>query len=325
MDSRLSFIEAPTAHASQPMCDAVHTGLTSHPKTLPCRFFYDRAGSELFEQITSLPEYYLTRCEAEILSKSSGEIVEAVGKGLSVCEFGSGSSAKTRSLLSAAFDRNSELHYVPIDISREFLRESSETLLGEYPSLSITAIAGEYSDAVSYIPDEEGARLILFLGSNIGNFCHGSAAAFLKQIQVVMRPEDRLLVGVDLVKDRDVLHAAYNDAAGVTGQFNLNLLSRVNRELGGQFVLDNFNHEAPFDEDESRIEMRLVCRDGGCYRVEDLDSEYEFQPGEWIVTEWSHKYTPASFGELAESAGLEVSASWQDSKGWFAEYLLQRS
>lgn len=304
------------------LCETVYRGLSSTPKSLPPRLFYDHAGSELFEAITDLPEYYPTRTEAAILERYAAEIVERTGTGLTMVEFGAGSSRKTRLLIEAALSRQGSLEYVPIDISRAFLRESAEALLREYPDLRVTALAGEYFDAALAIPEASGPRLILFLGSNIGNLPHADAIEFLRRVRRAMRPGDRLLVGTDLVKDASTLEAAYDDAQGVTARFNLNLLARINRELGGGFDLKCFRHVAPWDAGQERIEMRLVSLADQRVRIEDLDWEFDLAEGEPIVTEWSQKYTAESFAALCAPAGLEVAARWTDERGWFAEWLL---
>ncbi len=325
MDTRLELIEGLTARKPDDFCAAVHDGLSQCPKELPSRFFYDQRGSELFEQITALPEYYPTRCEAEILRRNSAAILTNMGPDASIVEFGSGSSAKTRMLLSAALARQNELWYVPVDISRTFLLDSAEALLSEYQNLRITAVAAEYNEAVELLPPAKGPRLILFLGSNIGNLVDEVAIRFLSEVRDRMSETDRLLVGADLVKDRQVLRLAYNDPSGVTAEFNKNLLVRINRDLHGNFDPDSFRHEAIYDEAESRIEMRLISTRNQQVRIADLETAYPFEPDEPIVTEWSHKYTRESFSRLARSASLEICAEWNDEKHWFSEFLLAPS
>ncbi len=321
--NRLRFVEARAAHMPEVLCQAVEEGLTRAQKELPCRYFYDSAGSDLFEQICRLPEYYPTRTEQAILERHAPEMLEAAGREIALVEFGSGSSYKTRILMTAALDRQSALHYAPIDISTHFLRESAHALLEEYDRLSITAIAGEYRDGIRSLPAHEGPRLILFLGSNIGNFEEADAVSFLAAIRARMQPHDRILVGVDLVKDRAVLHAAYNDSQGITANFNKNLLLRINRELGGEFQLNAFTHDAPFVEKKSRIEMRLVSQKEQCVRIGALDKRFAFAQGEYINTENSHKYTLDGFTRLSSSAGLMVQERWLDSREWFAVLLLK--
>ena len=320
---RLRFVDVCSEAPCEPLAETVRRGLSSSPKILPPRLFYDRVGSELFEAITELPEYYPTRTEASILADRADEIVEAVGAGLAMVEFGSGSSRKTRLLIEAALRRQAALDYAPVDISRDFLRESAEALLAEYRGLSVTALAGEYFDAALEMPPADGPRLILFLGSNVGNLDAPDAVRLLARLREGMAPRDRLLVGTDLVKDAAVLEAAYDDAQGVTARFNLNLLARLNRDLGAGFDLARFRHAAPWDPAARRIEMRLVSQGDQRVRVEALDAGFAFADGEAIVTEWSQKYTPASFAALCAPAGLEVCASWTDEREWFAEWLLR--
>lgn len=321
---RLSFVEVPPQNASQDFRSAVEEGMSAPQKTLPCRFFYDAAGSDLFERITALPEYYLTGCEAQILAQYSPEIVEAMSGPFSIIEFGSGSSAKTRHLLSAATSAHGKLSYSPIDISRDFLRESSIALLAEYPCLEITAIASEYFDAVTALPRSSTPRLFLFLGSNIGNFEPEQAQEFLSLIGSTMRAGDRLLIGIDLIKDVGMIEAAYNDSAGVTEAFNKNLLARINRELSGQFDLDLFEHHAPFVADKERVEMRLICRQDHEVEIGKLGRRYHFVRGEYIHTENSCKYSRDSFAGLCRSAGLIINSTWSDPRSLFSAVMLER-
>lgn len=298
-------------------------GLGAQPKSLPTQFLYDRRGSELFEQITELPEYYPTRTERSILEGHADEIVEAAGPGAAIIEFGSGSSVKTRLLIEAALRRHGSLRYLPIDISFDFLKSSSQTLLSDYPGLRITALGAEYFDAAEALPGHDGPRLILFLGSNIGNLTREEAVEFLGRVRRNMLPQDRMLVGIDLIKDPNVLVAAYNDRKGVTAEFNRNLLRRINRELDGHFVEGCFRHSAPYDEQEQRIEMRLYSIGDQHVRVDALDQTFDFADGEYIHTEWSHKYTPETFANLCAPAGLRIDHLWTDQRHWFGLALLR--
>ena len=319
---RLDFLEAPSRHLPLPFQTVVSQGLAAAQKHLPCRFFYDTPGSHLFEQICSLPEYYPTRTEQAILQRHAPELTARAGDDLTLVEFGSGSSFKTRLLMDALLARQNQLHYLPIDISKEFLHHSALTLLTEYSDLSVTAIAGEYNDAIDALPPDSGPRLFLFLGSNIGNFEREEAIAFLRRMRRRMQPNDRLLLGVDLVKDPTVLEAAYNDAAGVTAAFNKNLLQRCNRELQADFDLAQFDHHAPFIPAESRIEMRLVSRCDQTVTLGATDERFHFRAGEFIHTEYSHKYTLSDVYTLCRQAGLETMACRQDERGWFNVSLL---
>lgn len=319
----VDFVELPGHRVLEPFADAVRRGLSSAPRNLPSRFFYDAAGSDLFEKIMELPEYYLTRCEKEILSDYAAEIVAEVGEDLTLIEFGSGNSAKTRLLIEAALSGSGRVHYVPIDISAECLRSSTEDLAAAYRELHITAFAAEYNDAIPLLPAHEAPRLFLFMGSNIGNFEHREAVAFLGTLRRHMKPEDRVLVGYDLAKEVAILETAYNDAAGVTAAFNRNILARMNSELGARFDLASFDHQAPFVAAKSRIEMHLVSRVRQVVPVCALDEAFEFGAGESIHTESSHKYTDAAFTGIAMAAGLNAVRTWKDMRGWFAVSLLE--
>jgi L-histidine N-alpha-methyltransferase len=325
LENRFEFVEVRGEQPRLTLCRAVREGLGSQPKSLPTQFLYDRRGSELFEQITELPEYYPTRTERAILEARSSEIVEAAGDGAAIIEFGSGSSVKTRLLIEAALARRPELRYLPIDISFDFLKSSSAELLRDYPGLRITALGGEYFDAADSLPTHDGPRLILFLGSNIGNLTREEAVDFLRRVRGNMTAEDRMLVGLDLVKDRATLEAAYNDRQGITAEFNLNLLRRINRELDGHFDERRFQHDAPYDEVEQRIEMRLYSVGDQRVRVDGVDLSFDFADGEYIHTEWSHKYTRESFSALSAHAGLSIEHLWTDGRQWFGLALLRCS
>lgn len=319
----LRLLDVPPAHPQKTFRGAVVEGLSQTPRTLPCRFFYDDRGSALFERICRLPEYYLTRTERAILERHAGEMIQAAGSDLALIELGSGSAGKTRLLIEAALARQAALHYVPIDISRDFLRAAGEDLLREYPPLSVTAIAAEYDDALNVLPPHDGPRLLLFLGSNIGNFDGEQAVAFLRRIRRGMENRDRFLIGVDLVKDPAILEAAYNDVAGVTAAFNKNLLVRINGELGGDFDLDQWEHRAPFVAERSRIEMWLISRRAQTVGLAGMDRRFAFEEGEGIHTESSHKYTPEGFTALGRAAGLEIDRRWTDARRWFTVFLLR--
>ena len=322
----VNLIKAPKQDSQQSLKDAVAEGFKRTPKSVPALFFYDTAGSQLFEQICKLPEYYPTRTEHKILTDNARDIIETPTGAVELVELGSGSSAKTRILIDAILANQPHLHYIPTDISTDFLLESSIALKNEYEPLSITAIAAEHSDALRLLPEGGNqSRLFLFLGSNIGNSEQEEAISFIGQIRCRMRERDRLLIGFDLVKDRQVLFDAYNDRAGVTAEFNKNLLGRINRELGGDFDLDLFDHYAPFVEEHSRIEMRLISRCAQGVYVEHLGQRFNFKEGEYIHTENSYKYTLDGFGALCEAAGLEIQKRYLDKRGWFAVGLLRKA
>ena len=320
--ARLQVITLPCRDRGGSFGDEVAKGLGAAAKHLPCRFFYDEIGSRLFEQICSLPEYYPTRTEHAILQSAARDIVDAVGSEVALSEFGSGNSSKTRVLIEALLERQERVLYVPIDISVAHLEQCAHQLLQEYRRLWLTAIGGEYHDAIPHLPRHHGPRLILFLGGNIGNFAAPDAVTFLGRVRREMAARDRLLVGFDRLKAPDLLEAAYNDGAGVTAAFNKNLLTRINRELGGQFDVDTFAHQAPFVVAAQRIEMRLVSERRQSVPIAALGGEFLFHDGESIHTESCHKYSPESFSRVARAAGLHVAESWSDSRGWFSLALL---
>ncbi len=297
----------------------VRAGLTASPKRLPCCYFYDDEGSRLFEAICELPEYYLTRAEREILQEHAGELVSRFPERITLVELGSGSAAKTRILIDAFLRRRETLRYVPVDISGSALEDSARSLLRDYPALEILAVAGEYHDGIHHLAAEaDHPKLILWLGSSIGNLDRPAAATFLRRLRSTMSPRDRLLVGIDLRKDRAVLEPAYDDTQGVTARFNLNLLTRINRELGGTFDLQSFRHSAVYDEEAGRIEMYLISMRAQSVWIEHLGLTASFAAGEAIHTENSHKYSSAEIEALAADAGLGIEQQWRDADRCFS-------
>jgi L-histidine Nalpha-methyltransferase len=293
-------------------------GLTAQPKTLPAKYFYDLAGSALFERITELPEYYPTRCEIGILQAHAPAIASMFPPGCALIEFGSGSSRKARILLIAAA---TVAAYVPVDISGDFLQQDLLQLERDLPHLVVHPLVADFTRRFA-IPADLAAlpRVAFFPGSTIGNFEPPEAGAFLRHIGQVLGPGALLLVGVDLVKDQMTLHRAYNDAAGVTAKFNLNLLVRINRELGADFDLAAFAHRAFFNAAQSRIEMHLASAKPQKVRVNGAC--IDFRRGETIHTENSYKYTIASFQALARGAGWSPVEVFSD--GLFAVHALRR-
>ncbi|MFE4964169.1 L-histidine N(alpha)-methyltransferase [Streptomyces sp. NPDC056660] len=291
----------------------VLNGLTATPKTLPPKWFYDARGSELFEEITELPEYYPTRAEREILLARSGEIAAASGA-RTLVELGSGSSEKTRLLIDAL---TSLEVYVPVDVSESALTQAGQALIEERPALSVHALIADFTGRMS-LPETPGPRLLAFLGGTIGNLLPAERARFLASVRSLLAPGDALLLGTDLVKDEDVLVRAYDDAAGVTAEFNKNVLAVVDRELGADFDPDTFDHVALWDADEEWIEMRLRSRVAQTVKVPALDLAVDFAAGEELRTEVSAKFRrPGVTAELA-TAGLELTNWWTDSQGRFA-------
>jgi len=298
---------------------AVEVGLTAKPKYLPCRFFYDDEGSRLFEEICELPEYYLTRAERSILRDHAQEIASRFSGPVTLAELGSGSASKTRILIEALLARHGALRYVPVDISHSMLEESSRALLEEYRSLEILAIAAEYREGLRRLARETNRpKLILWLGSNVGNLYREEAAEFLESLRRSMAPPDRLLMGIDLRKDRDTLEHAYDDARGVTARFNLNLLARINRELGGRFDLASFDHRAVYNQEAGRVELYLVSQKAQAVPIESLDLVVPFKKNETIDTEYSFKYSLDEIQGLAFAAGLTLERQWLDRKQRFS-------
>lgn len=314
--SRFALIHSDPEEHLDSFAEAVAGGLGKPPKTLPCRFLYDEAGSEIFEEICELPEYYLTRAEHQVLESHADDIAGQFEQDITLAELGSGSSTKTRLLIEALLRRQPKLRYVPIDISPSMLEDSALNLLGDYQTLEIHAIAGEYQEGLRHVRREtDRAKVIAWLGSNVGNFERAAAARFLRGIRDAMAPMDRVLLGVDLRKDPEVLERAYDDDAGVTARFNLNLLTRINRELGADFVLDQFRHEANWREIEGRVELGLRSLCAQQVRIEALDLDVAFEAGEWLHTEDSYKYSPEEIDELCAAAGLRLTQQWTDRQG----------
>lgn len=308
------------------LCDDVRHGLRRQPPVLPSKHFYNEVGAALFDRITRLPEYYLTRTELGILRASAGELARCIGTGARIIEFGTGSGTKTRLLLQQL---ENPAAYVPIDISCAQLRAAAASLATEFPGVIVRPLCSDYTGDLS-LPPLRGTRdLAFFPGSTIGNFESREAEAFLRRVGRLVGAGGRLLIGADLDKDASIIESAYNDDAGVTAAFNLNLLHRINRECCADIDIGAFGHRAIYDPEAMRIEMRLVCTrdtvvnlpagDGG-----DDPLEVAFRAGDFIITEYSHKYRPAHFEEMAARAGWRVERFWTDERRWFGVWLLRR-
>jgi L-histidine N-alpha-methyltransferase len=291
----------------------VRHGLTAHPKTLPPKWFYDAHGSDLFEQITELPEYYPTRAEREILLTRSGEIAAAL-PARTLIELGSGSSDKTRHLLSALTTLET---YVPVDVSESALTQAGEALVADFPGLSVHALIADFTAGLS-LPETPGPRLLAFLGGTIGNLLPAERAGFLASVRALLSPGDALLLGTDLVKDERVLVPAYDDAAGVTARFNKNVLTVVNRELGADFEPAAFDHVALWDAGHEWIEMRLRSRAEQTVKIPALGLAVDFAPGEELRTEVSAKFRKDGVSAELAAAGMELTHWWTDTQGRFA-------
>jgi L-histidine N-alpha-methyltransferase len=306
---------------SSAMLADVREGLARNPRELSPKYFYDERGSQLFEQITQLPEYYLTRAEREILSARTTGIVDAMAP-RTLVELGAGSAAKTRVLLAAMQARIPCITYVPVDVSEDFLRQTRDALRRENPALRVEPVVADISVSLDLPPMLDEPVLFAFLGSTIGNFDGDGATALLRRVRAQMQSQDRLLLGTDLRKDKTVLEAAYNDAAGVTAEFNRNMLRVLNAELGSDFQPERFAHRAIYNDAEHRIEMYLHSVGAQTARVPGLEP-IAFADGEAIQTELSYKYDREAVNALAESAELRVARWFTDAEGRFALSLLE--
>ncbi len=305
----------PTAFGLAADRDEILRGLTAPQKRLPPKYFYDKCGSELFDRVCSLPEYYLTRTELELMRQHLAEVAALVGERVSVIEFGAGSSAKVRLLLDHLRDPAA---YVPVDISSEFLLEQVVSLRVDYPNVQMQPVFADFTlpfelPIHAAVPKR---NLVFFPGSTIGNSTRRAALELLEVMASTAKPGGALLIGVDLEKDPAVLHAAYNDAAGVTAEFNLNLLTRLNRELDAEFDRERFEHQAVYDRKERRIEMRLISSTR--QRVNVGGVPIDFAPREYIITEYSHKYASEDFRALAKLAGFVSERTWIDDARLFS-------
>jgi L-histidine Nalpha-methyltransferase len=312
------------AFASTPIAVEVFTGLTGEPKTLSPWLFYDEAGSRLFEEITELPEYYVTRTERQILTEHADEIVSAAagGRDLSMIELGAGTATKTGLLLNAAVRLQGSVTYYPIDVSQTALDEARSRLEAELPEVTVEPIVADYTEGMRQNSTvRSGRRLVLYIGSSIGNFSPADAVEVLRGVRAQLSPGDCLLLGTDMVKDAQMLHAAYDDAAGVTARFNMNVLARINRELEGNFDSRLFRHQARWNAQESRVEMHLESLQAQKVAIRALDLEVRFLLGETIHTENSYKFTDESVLELFTRAGFRLRQQWSDALKWFTVYL----
>jgi L-histidine N-alpha-methyltransferase len=327
-DDRLVIHNLVRADLRASFAEDVRSGLSASPKHLFPKYFYDELGSQLFEAICLLPEYYLTRAENEIFARYSDEIVSEIStEKVSLVEMGSGSASKTRLIIEALLKRQSELLYLPVDISATALETSSRVLLQSYPNLRINAYAGDYYDGIRALGEQEeeaeqrGRCLALFLGSNIGNFDPEEARTFLRAMRRVLKVGDALLLGADLRKQAEILEAAYDDALGVTAAFNLNLLARLNREFEADFDLRAFRHQAVYNEALGRIEVYLVSNVAQTVALRRLGLEIQFAEGERIHTENSHKYDLEGLSLLATETGYARARTWLDEREQFSSNL----
>jgi L-histidine Nalpha-methyltransferase len=312
------------AAAATPLGADVARGLTARPKRLPPWLFYDERGSALFEAITELPEYYLTRTEREIFALHGDAIVGAAAdSGLAIIELGAGSAAKTDLLLAAAVRRHGAVTYYPIDIAASALEQARDRIARELPQVSVQSILRDYTRRLGELPGTGCRRLVLYIGSSIGNFEPQAASALLRSLRRQLSPGDWLLLGVDHVKDRTTMLRAYNDGAGVTAEFNRNVLARINAELGANFRPRLFRHRALWNDRESRMEMHLESLVAQEISIPVLELTVRFRRGESVHTENSYKFTPDAVNTLLARGGFAPRHNWTDVHAWFGVYLAE--
>lgn len=326
LSDRLEIVTFPTRERKDAFARDVAAGLTSSPKHLASKYFYDDLGSTLFDAITLLPEYYLTRAETEILREWGWDIVRSLEEPVEFLELGSGSAIKTRILIDEAIRAQGSLRYCPIDISADALRASAVTLVEAYPSLRVRAYAADYFDVLaSPALSFERRVLAMFMGSNIGNYDPAEASTLLQRLSARLRPGDGLLIGADEKKDAATLEAAYDDSTGVTAAFNRNVLGRINRELGGAFDLRDFRHIAAYDAVRGCVDSHLQAQRDATVRIANLELDIAFSKGERIHTESSYKFDPATIEQLGATAGFALRKSWFDKHHHFGVHLLVRT
>ncbi|QGJ69792.1 Histidine-specific methyltransferase EgtD [Planctomycetales bacterium 10988] len=315
----LTDLLAPASSANSFLMDVL-TGMSQPQKQIPCKYLYDQRGSQLFDQICELDEYYLTRTEVSIMKKKAGEMATACGPGCMLVEFGSGSSVKTRYLLD---ELESPAAYVPIDISRDHLIDSACSIAESYPGLEVLPVCADFTQPI-HLPDsmiEPQRRVAYFPGSTLGNFDPAFQKQFFQQTREMVGPSGGLLIGADLKKDRATLEAAYDDREGVTREFNYNLLRRINRELEADFDPQKFRYQATYQEEPGRVEMVLISREKQQVRI--AEEFFDLEKGEAILTEHSYKFDRQSMQELGHQTGWELKAMWTDPQDLFGIYYLE--
>jgi len=325
IDSKLQYFKPHATKIEKTFSEEISSSLNRDLKFISPKFFYDKKGSDLFEKICSLPEYYPTRTEISILKKIQDELPSYIDKNFRLVELGSGTSVKTRLILDIFAKLEGTLEYFPIDIS-EILTESSEQLLQNYSGLHITGIIDTYEGGLEFLKTyDDKKNLILFLGSSFGNFSPNDGYEFLKKINFTMKPDDLFLIGLDLVKDRQILELAYDDSQGVTAEFNLNILSRINDELDADFNLKNFTHHAIYNEEDQRIEMYLKSLVNQSVVISKSNLLLNLKKNELIHTEHSHKYRLSQINEILTSAGFEIKHTWLDDNKHFSLTLVSKN
>ena len=318
LDPNLQYFKPHASKVEKSFSAEIFSSLNQESKFISPKFFYDQKGSALFEKICSLPEYYPTRTEISILEKISDELLNHIDKNFRIVELGSGASIKTRILLDLFTNLQEKTEYFPIDIS-EILTESSEELLKIYDNLHITGIVDSYEGGLQFLNSyDDKKNLILFLGSSFGNFSSDDGNEFLKKINVTMKSGDLFLIGLDLVKSKNVLESAYNDSQNITADFNLNVLSRINDELDADFDLNNFSHYAVYNEKKQRIEMYLKSLVNQSIVISKSNFVLKLKKDELVHTEHSHKYTKPQILNMLENAGFDIKQIWSDENDYFS-------
>lgn len=321
-DSRYTTVELPPAWTD--LQRELRKGLTAPQKSLPCKLFYDERGSKLFERICELPEYYLTRTERGILEEHAGDITARCPSPLTLVELGSGSATKTRYLIAACLRQQAHLEYYPIDVSPSALERGARGLLAEFDNLRVIGLVGEFEAGLAYLEQRSGEpHLVAFLGSTIGNLTEEELESFFAMLRSRLRPSDRFLLGFDLFKGADVLLPAYDDAQGVTAEFNRNILARLNRDFGADFDLSAFAHRAEFNEERSRIEMYLVSTKPQTVHIPGLGLDVTLARGERIHTENSYKHSRQAMERYLQRAGFTVQEEFTDARQMFCLALLR--
>ena len=306
-----------------PMAQDVAVGLTATPKWLSAKYFYDAAGSALFEEITRLPEYYLTSTECDIFHRYAREMLSTAGENLTVVELGAGSAAKSIVLLSELQRRQGTVRFVPIDVSESALDEAVSRVGEALPAVQVTPAVMDYTEGLDGVGRSEGRKLVLYIGSSIGNFEPFQAGALLRKLRTSLNRGDAVLLGTDMRKPPSILVPAYDDSQGVTAAFNKNILAHINRELGADFDLDAFAHRAIWNSKESRMEMHLESLRDQKVTIPAILRTVSFRAGETIHTENSYKFTMPMLEAIAENGGFAVERTWSDPRGWFTVHLLR--
>jgi len=325
INSRLRYFKPESVKSKKTFAEEISRSLNQKEKSISPKFFYDIKGSELFDEICNLPEYYLTRTETNLLKTISSELEKFVSDDIRLVELGSGSAVKTRLLLDVLTNIQNKTEYFPIDIS-DILQESSQKLLEDYENLSITGVIDTYEGGLDFVEKyDDTPNLIAFLGSSFGNFAPEFGFAFLQKISSIMKDNDMFFIGLDLVKDKEVLENAYDDSKGTTASFNLNILSRINDELNANFALSQFVHHSQYNEKEQRIEMYLRSLEDQKVEIKKADLQLDIEKDELIHTEHSHKYSISQIENIMHKAGFKIEKVWQNTKMPYALFLASKN